>query len=95
MAFPERPVEGIRTLNAVNGLAFYNPELYGKVINTGTSDLERVLGYFAKRGLGFGPSTGIALLAAIEASGDQTGKTFAIIAADGIANYASEYKHIL
>ena len=95
MAFPDRPVEGIRTLNGADGLAFYKPELYGQIIKTGTSDLERVLGYFAKKGLGFGPSTGIALLAAIDASAGQTGKLFAIIAADGIANYASEYKHIL
>ena len=95
VAFPDRPVEGIRTLNGADGLAFYKPELYGQVIKTGTSDLEKVLGYFVKKGLGFGPSTGVALLAAIDASASQTGKSFAIIAADGIANYASEYKHIL
>jgi len=95
VAFPDRPVEGIRTLNAVNDLAFYKPELYGLVIKTGTSDLERALGYFVKRGLGFGPSTGIALLAAIDVSAVQKGKTFAILAADGMANYASEYKHVL
>ena len=57
VGFPDRPVEGIRTFNSSDGLAFYKPELYGKVIKTETSDLERVLGYFAKKSVGFGPST--------------------------------------
>jgi cysteine synthase len=95
VAFPDRLVEGIRTLNAVEGLAFYRPELYGQVIKTDTSDLERALSYFAKRDLGFGPSTAVALLAAVGASADQRGKSFVIIAADGIENYESEYRHIL
>jgi cysteine synthase len=95
VAFPDRPVEGIRTLGGADGLAFYKPELYGEVIKTGTAGLEAVLGFFAKRDLGFGPSTGLALLAALEASKGQKGRTYAIIAADGIENYESEYKHIL
>ncbi|MDG6923933.1 MAG: pyridoxal-phosphate dependent enzyme, partial [Nitrososphaerota archaeon] len=94
VAFPDRPVEGIRTLNGSEGLLFYKPNLYGQVIKTDTTNLERVLSYFAKRNLGFGPSTGVALLAALEASKDQKGKSFAIIAADGIENYESEYRHI-
>ena len=95
VGFPDRPVEGIRTLSGADGLAFYKPELYGQIIKTGTSGLEQILRHFAKRDLGFGPSTGVALLATIEASRGQSGKSFAIIAADGIENYESEYKHIL
>lgn len=95
VAFPDRPVEGIRTLAGVEGLSFYKPELYSQLLKIGTADLERVLGYFAKIGLGFGPSTAVALLAAIDASKGQTGRSFAIIAADGIENYESEYRHIL
>ncbi|HVB12565.1 MAG TPA: pyridoxal-phosphate dependent enzyme [Nitrososphaerales archaeon] len=95
VAFPDRPVEGIRTLSGADGLAFYKPELYEQVIKTSTAGLEAVLEYFAKRGLGFGPSTAIALLAAIEESREQKSKTYAVIAADGIENYASEYGHIL
>ena len=95
VAFPERPVEGIRTISGADGLSFYKPELYGMVINTNNSELDQVLKYFARIGLGFGPSTGIAMLAAIDASSLQKEKSFAVLAADGIENYESEYRHIL
>ncbi|MGI0091174.1 MAG: pyridoxal-phosphate dependent enzyme [Nitrososphaerales archaeon] len=99
VAFPERPVEGIRTISGADGLAFYKPDLYGsiKIINTESiSSLDQaLLGYFAKNGIGVGPSTGVAILAAIDEAGSQRGKSFAIIAADGIENYESEHKSIL
>jgi cysteine synthase len=95
VAFPDRPVEGIRTLGGVEGLSFYKPELYAQTIKTDSSQLESVLVHFAKEGLGFGPSTGIALLAAIGAAKESSGKSFVVIAADGIGNYESEYKNIL
>jgi len=95
VSFPDRPVEGIRTLVGADGLAFYKPELYEEVIKTGTTALEAVLGHFAKNGFGFGPSAAVALLAAIDVSENQKEKSFAIIAADRIENYESEYKNIL
>ncbi|MHB2035239.1 MAG: pyridoxal-phosphate dependent enzyme [Nitrososphaerales archaeon] len=95
VSFPDRPVEGIRTLSGADGLAFYKPELYAQVIKIGTSAMEGVLGHFVKSGFGFGPSTAVALLAAIDVSENQKGKSFAIIAADSIENYKSEYKNIL
>jgi cysteine synthase len=52
--------------------------------------------HFAKKkGLGFGPSTAVGILAAIEAAKKSSGKSYVIIAADGIENYESEYKNIL
>ncbi len=95
VAFPDRPVEGIRTLGGVEGLSFYKPELYAETIRAGTSSLEKVLIYFAKKDLGFGPSTAVAVIAAIEAAKKTSGKSYVIIAADGIENYESEYKNIL
>jgi cysteine synthase len=95
-AFPDRPVEGIRTLGGVEGLSFYKPELYAQTIKTKSSALEKVLVHFAKKkGLGFGPSTAVGILAAIEAAKKSSGKSYVIIAADGIENYESEYKNIL
>ena len=95
VAFPDRPVEGIRTLGGVEGLSFYKPELYAQTLRTESAQLERVLVYFARLGLGIGPSTGIALLAAIELTQRNSGKSLVVLAADGIQNYESEYKNIL
>ncbi len=95
VAFPDRPVEGIRTLRGVDGLAFFKPELYARVIETNTRGIEQTLSYFGKKGLGFGPSTAVALSTAINAAKNETGKSFVIVAADGIENYESEYKNIL
>ena len=95
VAFPDRPVEGIRTLGGVEGLSFYKPELYAQIIRTESSQLEEVLAYFARHGLGIGPSTVIALLAAIELTKKNSDQSLVVLAADGIQNYESEYKNIL
>ena len=95
VAFPDRPVEGIRTLGGVEGLSFYKPELYAETVRTESVQLEKILVHFARRGLGFGPSTGIALLATIELARRYSGKSFVVLAADGIQNYETEYKNIL
>lgn len=93
--FPRRPVEGIRTLGGVEGLAFYEPKIYAKVMEVGTDRLESVLRYFVKNGLRFGPSTAVAVVAAIEVAQKEKGKIFAIIAADSLDSYKTEYKHLL
>lgn len=95
VAFPDRPVEGIRTLGGVEGLAFYKPELYARIIEIDTEKSEALLEYFLKNGLRFGPSTAVGLLAAVEMSRKEIGKTFVIIAADSIDNYGAEYNQFL
>lgn len=94
VAFPQRPVEGIRTLGGVEGLTFYKPELYARVLELGTGRVEAILEHFARSGLRFGPSTAIGLLAAIEIAKTEQDKTFVIIAADNLDNYVSEYRHL-
>lgn len=93
VAFPDRPVEGIRTLGGVEGLTFYKPELYSRIVAVGTDGIEAVLEYFGRMGLRFGPSTAVGLLAAIEIAQKEKDKTFAIIAADSLGNYETDYNH--
>lgn len=95
VAFPKSPVAGIRTLRGAEGLSFYQPELYSKVIEVENSKADELLRYFAARGMNIGPSTAIALQAAIDSTATEEEKTLAVIAADGIENYLSEYKGIL
>ena len=90
-AFPEKPVEGIRTMNGAEGLAFFKPELYSEIIQVNNSDAMELLNYLLRNNINVGPSTAIALKAAIEASANETGKKYAVIAADGIENYTSHY----
>lgn len=92
VAFPENPVEGIRTIKGAEGLAFFKRELYDRIIHVNNSKSNEVL-YLLKNRIVVGPSTAIALTAALEAaSSDEMKRTFAIIAADGIENYETRYK---
>ncbi len=93
VAFPENPVEGIRTIKGAEGLAFFKPELYDRIIHVNNAKSNEILRYLLKKGIEVGPSTAIALTAAIDAaSSDEMKRTFAIIAADGIENYEARYK---
>jgi cysteine synthase len=93
VAFPENPVEGIRTIRGAEGLAFFKPELYSRIIHVSNSKSDAVLMYLLSKGIAVGPSTAIALTAALDAAaGDDEKRTFAIIAADGIENYETHYK---
>lgn len=92
VAFPENPVEGIRTIRGADGLAFFQPELYNRMIRINNSKSNEVLSYLLNKGIGVGPSTAVALTAALDVAVNGEGKTFAIIAADGIENYQSHFK---
>ena len=95
VAFPEKPVEGIRTLSAADGLVFYQPELYSRVLEVKNSRSDALIEHMLRRGINIGPSTAIALQAAIETSATKKDSKFVIIGADGIENYESEYREIL
>lgn len=95
VAFPEKPVEGIRTLNAADGLVFYQPELYSRLLEVRNSRSEALIEYMLRNGINIGPSTAIALRAAIDSSASKKDSKFVIIGADGIENYESEYQEIL
>jgi cysteine synthase A len=90
-AFPERPIEGIRTINGAEGLAFFKPELYDKTIEVNNSKANELWSYCVEKGIAIGPSTAIGLQAAIDA---QQGMSFVTIAADGIENYETEYRNL-
>ncbi len=95
-AFPVRPVEGIRTLRGAEGLEFFKPEEYGGIIEVDNAAVDRALRYFVESGLNVGPSTAVAIEAARslrEAMGERS--SIAIIAADGIENYKTEYSALL
>jgi len=93
-AFPERPVEGIRTLRGAEGLAFYKPQMYSGVLEVDNSKASELLKFFVKRGVRMGPSSAIALQAALDLPGSSK-EVYSIIAADGIDNYRSEYSFLL
>lgn len=95
VAFPEKPVEGIRTLSAADGLVFYQPELYSKVLQIRNSRSQELIEHMLRKGINVGPSTAIALQAAIDSSTTKKESNFVIIGADGIENYESEYHEIL
>jgi cysteine synthase len=93
VAFPEAPVEGIRTITGAEGLVFFKPEFYDRIIHVNNSKSNEVLRYLLKMGIAVGPSTAIALTAALEAaSSDDMKRRYAIIAADGIKSYEARYK---
>jgi len=93
-AFPERPVEGIRTLRGAEGLAFYKPDMYSGVLEVDNSKANELLKFFVKHGVRMGPSSAIALQAALDLPGSSK-EVYSIIAADGIDNYRSEYSFLL
>ena len=95
VAFPDKPVEGIRTRGGVEGLAFYKPELYSRTVEIDTGKSEDLLEYFVKEGLHIGPSTAVGLVAAVEMAKAERGKVFAVIASDSLDNYEAEYNHLL
>lgn len=95
VAFPERPVEGIRTLSAADGLLFYQPELYSRVLEVRKSRSDKLIKHMLRKGINIGPSTAIALQAAIDSSATMKESNFVVIGADGIENYESEYREIL
>jgi cysteine synthase len=92
VAFPKKPLEGIRTLKGADGLAFYRPELYSRAIEVENSESDEFLKYLLEKQVNVGPSTATALRAALDASVTENAKTFAVVAADGIENYESQYK---
>ena len=98
VAFPEKPVEGIRTLRGAEGLAFYKPEMYDRIVEVDNTSAQQLLKYFVESGINIGPSTAIAVQASIdlkEEEGDsESNGSCAVIAADGIDNYATEYSRI-
>ncbi|MDG6994687.1 MAG: pyridoxal-phosphate dependent enzyme [Nitrososphaerota archaeon] len=98
VAFPDNPVEGIRTLRGAEGLAFYKPELYDRIVEVDNAKAQQLLKYFVDRGVNIGPSTAIAVQASMELEeegGSESNGSYAVIAADGIENYAREYSRIL
>ena len=93
-AFPEKPVEGIRTLRGAEGLKFYKPEEYDGIIEVDNDRASNILRFFVEEGIRFGPSTAIALEAATGLLNDG-GESMAVIAADSIENYRTEYSTLL
>ena len=93
-AFPEKPVEGIRTLRGAEGLKFYKPEEYDGIIEVDNDRASNILRFFVEGGIRFGPSTAIALEAATGLLNDG-GESMAVIAADSIENYRTEYSTLL
>jgi rhodanese-related sulfurtransferase len=90
VAFPESPVAGIRTIKGADGLMFYRPELYARIVEVNNRDSDRILTFLMNRGLLVGPSTAVAVAAAMDLSVKELvqGETIAAIAADGIENYS-------
>jgi cysteine synthase A len=95
VAFPDKPVAGIRTKSGATGLAFFEPSHYSQIFEVQKSKAEDLLKFMVQRGVFIGPSTAVALQAALEAPTSSEASNFAIIAADSIENYESEYSEIL
>lgn len=89
VAFPESPVEGIRTLRGADGLAFYRPDIYSMMVEVPKPQSDSILSYLHQRNLPVGPSTAVAVAAALNPRVGELvrGGKIAIIAADGIENY--------
>jgi cysteine synthase len=94
VAFPKNPVEGIRTLRGSEKLAFFKPELYQGIVEVSNTKTWELLKFFLKNQLKIGPSTAVALQAALDLSMNDDGSC-AVIAADCIENYHSEYHWLL
>lgn len=94
VAFPKQPVEGIRTIRGAEGLAFYKPDLYSGILEVENSSANKLLKFFVERGVKIGPSTAIAIQAAIDLPISKEKEKYAIIAPDGIENYKSEYESL-
>jgi cysteine synthase A len=92
VAFPEKPLEGIRTIKGADGLRFFKPAIYSKVLQVKNSESDVLLRRLLERQVNVGPSTALALKAALDAAkSSEDEKVFAVIAADGIENYESRY----
>lgn len=92
VAFPEKPLEGIRTIRGADGLKFFKPDMYSKVLQVKNSESDDLLRKLLEKQVNVGPSTALALKAALdEAKSEESRRVFAVIAADGIENYESRY----
>jgi cysteine synthase len=90
VAFPENPVEGIRTLRGSEKLAFFKPELYQGIAEVSNTKAWELLKFCVRNQVKIGPSTAVALQAAFDLHSARNGSC-AVIAADGIESYQSEY----